>query len=177
MGVFCDRLNLGSSSTQDCETGEKELCTIFSVGMKDGPEFIEETNKWLMYKKDYLLGRLEKANTGCVVVVKTETEWWWCNYVVQNSAFLMKCLWLCGTCTCENNILSSPPSTSIQTKHQIRPLLLILSKVSNPLFLDAGLLGRLSFTRNKWNIHINLDRYTLGMLNEPSKRSLIITQT
>ena len=45
MGVFCDRLNLGSSSTQDCETGEKELCTIFSVGMKDGPEFIEETNK------------------------------------------------------------------------------------------------------------------------------------
>ena len=55
-------------------------------------------------QKDYLLGRLEKANTGCVVVVKTETEWWWCNYVVQNSAFLMKCLWLCGTCTCENNI-------------------------------------------------------------------------
>ena len=53
-------------------------------------------------QKDYLLGKLEKANTGCVVVVKTETEW--CNYVVQNSAFLMKCLWLCGTCTCENNI-------------------------------------------------------------------------
>ena len=102
-------------------------------------------------QKDCLLGRLEKANTGCVVVVKTETEWWWCNYVVQNSAFLMKCLWLCGTCTCENNILSSPPSTSIQTKHQIRLLLLtyIFSKVSNPFFLDAGLLGRLSFTRNE----------------------------
>ena len=132
MGVFCDRLNLCSTAAPDCRSGqnkdvEKELCTIFFVGMQDSYVGLNhrENKQMIDVQKDYLLGRLEKANTGCVVVVKTETEWWWCNNVVQNSAFLMKCLWLCGTCTCENNILSSPPSTSIQTKHQIRPLLLI----------------------------------------------------